>query len=464
MLVSMPYQVHAQICAIAASALLLSACESYAPLPLDRRPAHAERLADLKLGSAPAGWAGGTTEIDPNRPLSAADIARLAVENNPDLRAARAARRIAEAQVLQAGLLPNPSANAQLGFVTGGPGTATSWVAGLSQDVKALVTLSATRGAARYAASKVDADLLWQEWLVIGKARLLFVDSVEQERVRQLLLEERRLLADRYARSKRAVEAGNLPLSTAAPDLAALSAVDKRRADLDRQIATRQHDLDALLGLNPDVRLSLSPDIVLPQIDPAGVARVLHELSERRPDLVALQLGYAAQEERVRGAILAQFPALAIGGIGGSDTTGVSSVGPSITIDLPIFNRNQGNIAIDRATRRQLREEYTNRFSRAVAEIRALLAEQTLLQRQLTDAEARLPEAVATAQRADAAYRAGNLDERGYVDLAATVIAQRQNIVALRQALLEGQVALATLLGAGMPIVLADPSTAETSS
>jgi outer membrane protein TolC len=461
----MPLQ--ACIIAIAASALLLAACQSYAPLPLERRAALAERLSDLKLGPAPAGWAGGATVVDPNLPLTAAEVALLAVENNPDLRAARAARGIAEAQVLQAGLLPNPSATGQLGLVTGGPGTATAWVAGLSQDVKALVILSAARGAARYQARKVDADLLWREWQVIGKAQLLFVDSVEQERVRQLLEEERRLFADRYARSKRALDEGNLPLSAAAPDLTALADIERLLADLDRQTAARRRDLDALLGLSPDVTLSLAPDAVLPHIDPESVQRVLPELAERRPDLVALQLGYAAQEEKLRGAILAQFPALVIGGIGGSDTTGVASAGPSITMDLPIFNRNQGNIAIERATRRQLHEEYANRLSSAVAEIRALLAEQALLERQLADAEARLPEAEAAAQRADAAYRGGNLDERGYVDLAGTVIAQRQNIVALRQALLEGQVALATLIGAGMPIIFpagAAPSTAEGSS
>jgi outer membrane protein TolC len=462
----MPHAAPTHTCAIAAWFLLLSSCQSYTPLPLDSRPALAEHLSDLRLGPVPGDRTSGTTAIDPSRPLAAADVALLAVENNPDLRAARAGRGVAEAQVLQAGLLPNPSANGQLGFVTGGPGTATSWVAGLSQDVKALVTLSATRGAARYSARKVDADLLWQEWQVIGKARLLFADSVPQERVRRLLEEEHALLADRYARSKRAVAEGNLPLSAAAPDLAALSDVEKRLADFDRQAEARQRDLDALLGLDPNVKLLLSPSIGLPPVDAATVGRALSELEVRRPDLVALQLGYAAQEEKLRGAILAQFPTLVIGVVGGSDTTAVSSVGPSVTMDLPIFNHNQGNIAIERATRRQLHEEYRTRLSSAAAQVRALLAERALLERQLAEAEARLPEAEAAARRADAAYRAGNLDERGYVDLATTVIAQRQNIIALRQALLEEQVAIATLTGAGMPRMssaISGAQTAETS-
>ena len=41
-------------------------------------------------------------------PLTVSGVALLAVQNDPDLRAARAQHGVAQAQVLQAGLLPNP--------------------------------------------------------------------------------------------------------------------------------------------------------------------------------------------------------------------------------------------------------------------------------------------------------------------------------------------------------------------
>lgn len=442
---SMSLLAHARSIAAFALALLLAGCQSYRPLPLDPKPALAERLSDLRYGPG---------SLDPSRPLSIDDVAFLAVENNPDLRAARMARGIAEAQILQAGLLPNPQLTGEVGFLLGGPGTATAWMAALGLDVKALVTLSATRQAAGFEAAKVDADLLWQEWQVIAKARLLVIDTIEQQKLRALLAEERGLFADRYARAKRAVDQGNLPLSALAPDLVALSDVEKLIADFDRQAAARRQELAALLGMSPDLTLPLAPEIALAPVDPAAVAGLLPELGERRPDLVALRLGYAAQEERLRGAILAQFPNLVLGGFAARDTTNIRSGGPSITIDLPIFNRNQGNIAIEGATRQKLHLEYANRLAAAAGEVRALLATQTLLAGQLAEAQARLPEAEDVAGHADAAFRAGNLDERGYVELATTVIAQRQNIVALQQQLLEQQVAMATLTGAGLPLAL----------
>lgn len=231
---------------LSAALLLFSGCARYAPLLLDPQPKLAHRLADLDFGPASAGW--GRAAIDPRRPLGIDAVSLLAIENNPDLAAARAARGVAEAQVLQAGLLPNPQLTGQLTPVLGGPGTATGWTVGLSQDVKALVTLSASRRSAALAARQVEADLLWQEWQVIGKARLLFVDIVEGDRFERLLAAERRLFAERYRRSERAVGQGNLPLSAAVPDLAALSDLDKQTDDFDRQQETRRHDLNALLA------------------------------------------------------------------------------------------------------------------------------------------------------------------------------------------------------------------------
>jgi len=446
-----------ELAALSAALLLLSGCEAYSPLPLDPQPRLAERLADLDSGPASAGW--GKPAIDPRRPLGIDAVSLLAVENDPDLASARAARGVAEAQVVQAGLLPNPQMTGQLTPVLGGPGTATGWTVGLSQDIRALVTLSSSRRSAAFAARQVEADLLWQEWQVIGKARLLFVDIVEGDRVSRLLAAQRRLFAERYRRSARAVAEGNLPLSIAVPDLAALSDLDKLIADFDRQQQTRRHDLDALLGLDPRVELRLADDIRLPPIDPAAIERQLPLLPDRRPDLLALQLGYAAQQEKLRGAILAQFPALVIGVLGGSDTTAVLSAGPSVTLELPVFNHNQGNIAIENATRRKLHDEYMARLTAAVSEVEALLAAQALIERQLVAAKARLPQAEAAASDAEAAYRAGNLDERGYVDLATAVLTQRQNIVALEQALLEGRAAIAALTGAGMPAAFPENST-----
>lgn len=424
------------------SLLILAACQSYEPLPLSDAPQLAADPAMLHHEG-----------VDLATPLDAAGFTRLVLQNNPDLLAGRADRDVAQAQVLQAGLLPNPQLSGNYGVLLSGPASFDAWSAGFGQDIKSLITFSAQRDGARLDAQKVDADLLWQEWQAIGKARLMFVDTVEQQQAYRLLQENRTLFAERAARSRHALAAGDIDLATATPDLTALGDLDKQIADLDRQMLSRQHDIDALLGLAPDVQLRFADHIDLPPIDPAAIEGALAGLARRRPDLAALRLGYGSAEEKVRGAILAQFPALVFGGTGGSDTSHVLTFGPQITMDLPIFNRNQGNIAIERATRQKLHDEYGNRLTAAAGEVTAMLREQALLQRQIGTVRTALVQARDIADRADRAFGLGRIDERAYVDLQMVKLARQQELVALEQQALEQQVAMATLTGAGMPAI-----------
>jgi outer membrane protein TolC len=61
------------------------------------------------------------------------------------------------------------------------------------------------------------------------------------------------------------------------------------------------------------------------------------------------------------------------------------------------------------------------------------------------------------ARQAEAAFNAGNLDERSYVDLVSARLTKEQEIVAIEQSLLDQQVAIATLIGAGMPAITMPP-------
>jgi outer membrane protein TolC len=432
---------------LAASLVMIldcTGCETYAPLPLDTQPKLATELGALR--NPPAHF------VDFSKPLTVDAIALLAVQNNPDLLAARAGRGIAEAQVLQAGLLPNPQITGSYGFLRAGPGTVDQWSAGLAEDIRALITFSATKHAADLGARQTEADLLWQEWQVIGKARMLSVDFVKQRQLLTLLEDAHRLLADRYARDARAVEAGNLTVASVAPDLAALADTDKQLADAKLKAQTGARELNLLLGLAPGVSLNIDPALDIPKIDANAVAALIADLPARRPDLIALKLGYGAQDEKYYAAILGQFPALVLGGSGGHDTSAIYTIGPSVTMDLPIFNHNQGNIAIEKATRQKLHAEYTSRLTADVAEIRGLLADQLLLRSQLTGAQSSAAEADRAAQAAESVYAAALIDARTYVDLVSAALSRKQEVVTIEQGLLEQQVALATLTGIAMPI------------
>lgn len=240
----------------AAALLVLANCQSYSPLPLNTSSASAKHLEELDF--APAAITSAT-------PLTIDTVAMLAVRNNPDLKAARAERGSAAAQILQAGILPNPPLNASYAFLLGGPGTIGAIAASLGQDVKSLVTLSARRRTAEAAAQSVDAGLLWQEWQTIGKARLLAVDLVIGDRQQQLLGRTLAVLEGRLDRERRALTQGNTTLMTVVPALTAVADLHKQIDDLDRQQQARRHDLDTLLGLAPDVTMPLDDRLELPR-------------------------------------------------------------------------------------------------------------------------------------------------------------------------------------------------------
>jgi outer membrane protein TolC len=434
--------------------LLLASCASYSPSPLPEREDLASDLSALSVNAADMPLpALSSHPFDPTRPLDMDEVAMVAVANNPDLKTLRRKTGVARAQAFAAGLLPNPQLTFDYGFLTGGPGTTDALTAGLAQDVVPLLTRSARRRAAAAGEQSAKLDLLWQEWQVVSQARLFFIAAVELQRQHAVLEENQTLFAERYQRSSSAMQRGDETLPTVVSDLTALKAVETQLHDIEQQILKNRHDLNALLGLKPDAQLRLADALISAPIDADRIANALTGLARRRPDLLALRAGYQAQEERVRQAVIQQFPSLNIGLIRAKDTTGVRSTTLGVTIGLPIFDRNQGNIAVERATRQQLRDEYQARLDTAYSAADRLVSEQRLLDEQVRSANDSIGQLQDSVTVADRAYRAGNLDERTWVDLQAGLLGKRLEALKLEQTLLEQRVNLQTLIGTDLPLL-----------
>lgn len=422
--------------ALAAS---LAGCQHYTPLPLQSEASLAPSLAAIPDLPAHA--------------LTVGEVAALAVTRNPDLLAARAKAGVAEAQLVQAGVLPNPSLSGAILPLLSGAGSVSGWNLGLSQDIKALIVLKPKRRSAKDSLNQVHADLLWQEWQVAGQARQLAGDIVLGERLRPMLEQAYELMAKRYNANRKALQAGNSTLSTLAPSASALQAARAAMLQQDQVQLANRHRLNALLGIAPDVALPLADAIDLPAFDAREIRSMLGTLPQRRPDLLALRAGYAAQDEQLRVAILSQFPDLILGASASSDNSKVISGGPNIQLGLPVFDRNQGNIAIARATREQLNREYTARLDAVTGEVGALLSERDQIALQLAAVRHDLDEARAAAERAGKAFAASTLDERSFVDLLSNRFSKEQEVMTLELALFDRQVAIQTLIGAGLPMV-----------
>lgn len=417
----------------------LAGCATYKAKPL---PAQAESATSL---SALHGYA------DVKTPLDSAAVEHLVLLNNPDLLTARARHQLAQAQRQQDSVLPNPVIGGSLGYLLSGPGDTTAWAASITQDITSLITLRPRREAAKATADEVDASLLWEQWQTLGQARLLVIDLVEQDRLIKLQQQALDMLSQRESRILHQVDAGNMDRVTVAPDLAA--AADARTAlnDLQRRQLDQRQQLNALLGLKPEVDVPLASSLPQPSLDADSVRSEAESISRRRPDLVALQLGYRAQEATLRAAVLAQFPPLSLGYNLSQDNSRVRSGGPAVTFALPIFDRNQGNVGIAHASRDQLHREYTTRLATSRDEVNALLTQYAQLQTQTQALAPSSADAIKAAAQAGHAWQASLIDLRTYSDLNVAAINRQVAMISMEQAMLEQQAALELLVGRGMP-------------
>ena len=441
----------------------LAGCSTYEALPLTPAMPAPSTLVDLRVDAASLPFpALAAHRFDPSDGLDIVETAMLAVANNPDLKLARDDAAIAHAQAYAAGLLPDPQLALSRDLSdSGGADTRAAYSYGLSYDINALLLHSSQRDAAQADAHKTDLNLLWQEWQVVSQARLLFVRVTQSRHLMDTLIETRSLFEDRVRRTQTALERGLLTSDAVSPNVAALQDVQRQIFELERQSAQSARELNALLGLAPSTVLQLQDSAEPVASDGAQVDAALAALPQRRPDLIALQAGYRAQDERYRGALLAQFPALNIGLTRARDSSGIGSDAIGITMSLPFLNRNRGNIAIERATRQKLHDEYQQRLQTSRNDIAGIAAEQALDARQLAQVDAAIVELRTVLARSDTAYRADAVDALTYANARAALLAKQVERINLWQAMLEQRVALQTLLGVDTTAPLSESETAR---
>lgn len=434
----------------------VGACETYAPRALpagaDLAASPTRLTADIaKVRPAPL----EAHRFDPSGGLDPTDVAVLAVLNNPELKAQRAAADVAAAQTFAAGLLPDPqialSADFPVSAVAGAPafppaGDTIAYNVQPSLDLIALITHSTALRAAKASSRKADLDLLWAEWSTAQQARQLAVTALaDEDKVKVLgLLADH--LSERLDRSRAAFARGDLPASATGADLAA-------KLDADAALATAHHDatkareeLNALLGLQSEVRLDLTPGS--PPADPADTAldAATTTLPERRPDLLALRAGYEAQDANLRKAILMQFPVLNLGFSHASDTSAVITNGVAATLTIPIFNRGRGEIAVQSATREQLRAEYQARLAQTVADAAAARRERETSRALIAGLESQLPGLLAMAAKAESAYRRGDIDSAAFLALEQSALNHQVALLDQKLALQLADISLETVL------------------
>lgn len=433
--------------AIFAAGLLvgISGCAGYAPMPLASSPPQMD-LASLSRGAAAIDRPFlDPTTIDLARPLDDNAIAVLAVLGNPDLKAMRAKAGVADAQAFAARLLPDPTLSAGIAPLLSGPDPAGEIAGALGLDLNALRTHGVRVQQAKAQAAQVRLDLVWAEWQTAGAARL------QAARIRGLEA-SLPLLAANAGRARSLLE--RTGRATARGDLAADALVTAQTAEADARgkLLTARHDLEAarfelarLLGLPPGTRLSLAPgreQAVVPDAD-----HLFRIALANRADLHALKAGYDAQEAAVHKAVLDQFPNLGLSIGATRDTSRNLTLGPTIDFTLPLWNRNRGGIAVERATRSELKAEYEARLLQTRAEIAAAVADVALARQQRGTIAAALPGLAHSAEASRRAADHGDISAAAAAAAEAALADRQAAVIAADQSIDEATVALELLTG-----------------
>jgi cobalt-zinc-cadmium efflux system outer membrane protein len=442
-------------CLFSSLALLALGCQSYHAVPLNHsaiehslaQPTDHELTVQANQIRNPLLH---PVELQPSEGLSPDEAAIMAVVVNPSLRAERDRRNIAQAELLQAGILPNPQLSYNYDWVTGGDtlGTVNAYGLGLNWEITSLITRDPKVKAASAAATAVDLDVAWREWVVAETARMAAYDLYALQSQLAVAQDIDHRLQDNFDLIEKAANAHlRTSIDLAAADDAARAAhatVLQTQRDLEHQ----RLQLNRAIGVAADIQIHLRKQIVLPfRFDPPAADALINDLELARLDLLGLKKGYESQEQTLRAAVLGQFPKVSLGFNKASDTTNVHTTGVGVNIDIPLFDRNQGAIASEKGTRQKLFDEYIGRVFDARADIASALADIHSINDQIADSQAAIP----ALQRLLDAYKQsidrGNIDVLSYYQAWNNLAQKQLEVSRLQQQLADNRIALELATG-----------------
>lgn len=325
-----------------------------------------ERLV-AKRGALTVSWPeneGAATAVDATvgelvaQELTAESTVKVALLNNRNLRALYQELGVAEAELVQAGLLPNPVLSANVRFGLGPSGTGTEM--GLVQDVISALQIPLRKrvaGATLEAAKVATADAVLK--LVLDtKATFYRLQGVLQ------MLELRRTVASATAVSREVAErqhtAGNISDLDLATEVALNEESKLELASAEVAVVGDREELNTLLGLwGERTAWRMAPRLpALPRTDvaPAGLETLA---VSQRLDLEEARLRTVGAVAQYRlGRFYGLIPNASMGAATEREVDGGWSLGPALDIPVPLFDQSQALLASGAARVRGNEERY----------------------------------------------------------------------------------------------------------
>jgi outer membrane protein, heavy metal efflux system len=308
-------------------------------------------LHDVQV--VPAGNAGAPPNATTQGGLRLEDLEQMALASNPTVAQVQANMRVASGLAKQAGLYPNPTVGYYGDEIRGGFSQGGKQGGFVSQTIVTGGKLRAARRVAELQANEVETSGQVQRQRILNNVRISFYQVLAAQRLVDVRRNLAKLAADAAQTSR---QLGNVGQADR-PDILQAE-VEQQQTNVSLRIA--QQNLQASWRMLAAV--AGKPTLPLARLE--GDLEAIPELSyeewvattlRESPELKLAQQAIDRGEASLTQARKAVIPDLEMTGILVNDYTPLKETNPSratgvmggaqIGVQLPIFNRNQGNIA-----------------------------------------------------------------------------------------------------------------------
>lgn len=294
------------------------------------------------LDAAAARWDGASA-------LTGEDAVAVALGRNPQIRAKLSEVAMARADLVQAGLLPNPILSVSLGFPIAGADGGTSIGASLVQNLASLLSTGRRKDAAAAELDRAVLELSDHALALAAQVRSLHARADFADRTAALGEENAALVRQSLQLTNRRVDAGEASRLDANRVRVVLLQTEVEAAQLRAQAQTARRELLTAMGM-PDGPATWS---TAPSADPEARSfdeSVVIELARsQRLDVAAAEAAARSAAARAGVAEWSRLTEAEAGADYERDEDGRDALGPSLAVEVPIFDTGRARTESARA-------------------------------------------------------------------------------------------------------------------
>jgi cobalt-zinc-cadmium efflux system outer membrane protein len=372
------------------SLILALSLPSCASMQKERGHEDVSRIVQRRSGYG-TGWERGTPE---DRQI-AARVSKLLAEgltreravsialiNNPRLQQTYESLDVSQADLVQAGLLSNPSVGGSVGFRMNGPGRSEFEVS-VVQSFLDLFMLPLKKRVAEQQFVTATLRVAHEALDTVSEVSKVFAEvqaGTETVRLMQSITDAAQAAADL---SQRLFDAGNVTERTLASQRAEYEQAELELARAQLSLLEDREKLTRMLGLwGPETEWTLAQRLpALPDQDPVP-EHLERTAMKQRLDLAAAKRELALFDSALSLAKSSRYTGIVdVGAHLHQDPDGAVLFGPTLSLELPIFDQRQALIGRLEAQRRQAQHRVDELAIAARSEVRLATAKLELTRR-----------------------------------------------------------------------------------